>query len=164
MDAITETRPRPRTLGLAWIPPEKVLAIAPKVMDLVERACEYSGGRFDPVSTLQACAGADPNRHWQLWIAGYSGGDEPPTMDSIAVTAITVYPTGLKLLEMILVAGENARSWLQFEDFVAAWAKREGCQRLQALGRRGWSRTLPKHWRQSAVIYEREIGVIDGSV
>ena len=162
MDAITETRTRPRTLGLAWIPPEKVLALAPKVMDLIERACEYSGGRFDPISTLQACAGVEPNRQWQLWIAGYTGGDEPPTMDSIAITAITVYPTGLKLLEMILVAGDGARAWLQFDDFVADWARKQGCERVQAFGRRGWSRTLPKSWRQSTVIFEREIGIDNG--
>lgn len=165
MDAVTETGVRPRQLGLAYIEADKVLPLIkkePHVFDLVEKACGFSGDRFDAYAVVQACAGADPNWHPQLWIAGFSGGGEKPTLDSVAITLISNFTTGLRVFEVALVAGESAQSWLQFEDVFVAFAKRQGCSRIQMIGRRGWQRLLPKYWRESARMFERHIDLGEG--
>jgi hypothetical protein len=157
MDAVVESGARPRTLGLALIPAEEVRKVAHLVRSLVENACKFSGGRFDPDEVIAACAGENPNWKAQLWISGYSGGGEPTTLDSIAVTQISIFSTGLRVLEVALVAGRDAHSWLQYEDRFVDWAAKQGCTRMQMIGRRGWAKVLSRPWRESARMFERVI-------
>ncbi len=152
----------PRRRSLARVPPSQVMRFAPRYFDLLSKACEWSGGRFEPHATLKACAEEDARL--QLWIFGERGGGVEPSIDAIAVTAINSYLTGMKTLEVILVGGQGARDWLPFEDDLAAFALSQGCSRLECFGRRGWAKTLP-HWRPSYQLFERVItpGPEDGS-
>lgn len=154
-DAAPATLPE-RQLAYAYVPPEAVERVAGLVYPFLQRACEFSGGRFTPESVLPATAALDPNWQAQLWIAGRFGGGEPPTLEAVAVTCVSAYSTGLKVLEVVLIAGEN-RAWLQFEEEFARWARDQGCQRIQQIGRRGWARTLSDKWKQSAVLFERDL-------
>lgn len=161
MDTETAPSPRcaPRRRHLQIVPPDavaRVLAVMPHIRQLMVDACEWSDGRYEPQDVLNACAGEDP--HWtpQLWITGHSGGGAAPTLDAIAVTELAAYRTGLKALHVILVAGREAKAWLEFEGEFETWAAREGCSKLQMIGRRGWARTLP-HWTLRAYMLERDI-------
>lgn len=152
-----------RKLGFALVPTERVGLFAPLVMEKLRAACEFSGGRFMAEYVLAACAGQDPGWSAQLWVAGHFGHGVKPTLEAVAVTCISNYPTGLRVLEVVLVAGEN-RAWLQFEDEFIAWAREQGCQRIQQIGRRGWARTLSDAWKQSAVMFERDIEPLSAEV
>jgi hypothetical protein len=149
---------RPRTLGLALIPPEKVMslprAMALGVIECLEKACSFSGGRFDVQTTLRACAGENPAWHAQLWLAGYSGGAEPPTVEAAAVSQRTVWPTQLVTIEMILVGGRGAKDWMHFAPKLKQWAMHQDAAWVQMVGRRGWAKTLPDDWKPVAHIYE----------
>ncbi len=159
----TIDRPRPdqRTFDFAVVPPEMVLRLpspaAQDVFALLTEACGYSDGRYEPVTTLRACAGQIEGYAEQLWIAGYRGGAEPPSAESIAVTTIRIYPTGLRVLELLAVAGKTSRAWLHFADGLADFAAKNGCHRVQMLGRKSWMRTLDESWRATAQLFERDV-------
>lgn len=158
--AETTTAPRaqaePRRASLAQIPPDRVRAFAPKTLALVLRACAYSGDRFDPETVYAACANELDWLKMQMWVWGHTGGGQPATAEAVAITCISTFGTGLRVLEIVLVAGQDAKAWLEFEDKLAAWALKEGCERMQVIGRKGWAKNLP-HWREAARMYERVI-------
>lgn len=159
MDTQTQDKP-PRTLSFSIVPPEKLReseAFVRWVYPLVEKACSFSDGRFEPMSVLEGCAGLNPDWHAQLWIAGYRGGGEAPSIEAVAVTTVSTYASGLKVLEVVLVAGENAKGWVTFEDEFVTWAQRQGCEKIQMIGRKGWQRQLGEAWRVAAWMMEREV-------
>lgn len=157
-DTDTAQRPAetPRRASLAQIPPDRVRAFAPKTLPLVLRACAYSGGRFDPETVYAACAYELDWLRMQMWVWGHTGGGQPASAEAVAITCLSTFGTGLKVLEIVLVAGQDAKGWLEFEDKLAAFALAEGCTRMQVIGRKGWGRNLP-HWKESARMFERVI-------
>lgn len=170
MDTATQTH-APRQLAFDLVPPEKLrenIALQRWVLPMVTRACEYSFGRFDPETVLASCAGLNPEWIAQLWITGYRGGGEPPTIEAAVVTCISTYPTGRKVMDIVLVGGAGAKDWMAFEDKLSEWAALQGCAEVQVIGRRGWERHLGSPWRESARIYTRLLkpavqeGVDDG--
>lgn len=155
-DVMEPEAPAERVRTIDLVPAERVMDLAPMVFPLVQKACDFSGGRHDPHATLQACAGQIPDRIMQLWVFGSVGGGEEATIDAIGVTQVNEYPTGLKTLEMVLVGGSSSDEWLPFEDRFAEIARVNGCQRLECFGRRGWAKRLP-HWKGTYMLFEREI-------
>jgi len=163
----TATQDKARTMSFALVPADRLRAseaLQRWVFPLLEKACSYSDGRFEPETVLASCAGLNPRWHPQLWTAGYlRQGDQPATIEAVAVTAITTYASGMRVLEVILVGGENAKGWMTFENKFAEWAAREGCSKIQMIGRKGWAKTLSGAWREAARMFERDVPELDAA-
>jgi hypothetical protein len=146
---------------LEQVRPELVPAVWAKIPDLIEKACAFSGGRFEPGAVLAACAGQNPALKWQMWLVfdpKASPDDFAERVKAVAVSNLARYPTGLLVGEIILIAGRGHSSeWLVYVDALKEWARVNGADRLQFIGRRGFQRMLGTEWRQAATMYEFDL-------
>ena len=117
-------------LAVEQVRPEMIGVVAPHVLDLVEKACAYSGGRYDAQTVFEACAGLNQTYTWYLWVVYDKNavGDDPgkfsDNVRAVVVTSLNVYPTGLKMVETILIGGRGpSEEWLPYFDELKLWAK-----------------------------------------
>ena len=135
------------------LPPNIVLERWDQIAPLLEKACKYSGDRFTPETVLQAVGGGS----LQVFVAF----KDDDTIKAAAVTCITLFGTGLKVCEILLLGGEERKSWLHFQDNVRRWAALEGCDRMVVHGRKGWAKDL-SDWRVTGTTFERPVRNEDG--
>lgn len=76
-----------------------------------------------------------------------------PGPNSVVVTKIETYPTGVKTITGWLAAGD-------FEEVqgirktIKEWARGQGCTRFYIVGRRGWLRSLDGFQEKQTIMYE----------
>lgn len=118
----------PSSGNLVGIPYDKVLEEWPKASRLLRRSIEMSDGRLSHITVLDALL----NREMQLWLAPQGA----------MVTQVVTYPTGLKVMLLLLVGGVM-KSWLHLLPQVEDWAREQGCEMSELpRGRKGWARIL----------------------
>lgn len=110
---------------------------------------QWSAGRYSlPTVKALLAKGA-----MQLWFAVVDG-----AAVAAATTQIITYPTGLKVLSFALLAGEQFPVWAHLVDDFRHFAKQYGCQRIEAITRRGVGRALVKRgWREFQRFHERDV-------
>lgn len=104
-------------------------AIGPLLINVLAR--RDSLGLFRPSDVLERCA----DGRWQMW------GAFRPGLIAICCTAIEPYPMA-RVLNFLLIAGEDMAAWLPEIERIHGWARGLGCTVAQVYGRRGWSRVL----------------------
>lgn len=119
----------------------------PHIAHLVERACAYSHGAFTPESVVEGM------RAGQFFMLVLSGEDD---VRGIMVATISTFGSGLRVLECVLVGGEDMDAWLQYEPEMDALARAHGCHRTRAIVRKGMKRKLP-HWKLIGEMLERDL-------
>jgi hypothetical protein len=75
-----------------------------------------------------------------------------PLEKSAIITEIVDYPQ--KAMCRIWLAGGDLDELMDAEISIAHWAKIHGCDGMEIVGRKGWSRQL-KDYRESAVVLTR---------
>ena len=129
------------------IPAACVHIVWDKVKPLIQRAIDKGNGDCFCVEDILSFL---ENRDMQLWI-------HPSENLSCCVTQIVTYPQK-KVCQIIFVAGSKMGQWLSCDEQIAAWAKTNGCTRLEAACRDGWLRVLSKkNWRKSSVIIRKDL-------
>jgi len=101
---------------------------AQRVVGYIEAALAHSGGTHLPSDVVDSIIAG----RMQLWLAPRSA----------VVTSIVRYPR-LMACQLFLVGGD-LRELLSIEPQIAAWAREQGCTRMECGGRAGWLRVLPK--------------------
>ena len=76
-----------------------------------------------------------------------------PLDKSAIVTEIVDYPQ--KAMCRIWLAGGDLDELVEAEVALSAWAKTQGCDGMEIIGRRGWSRKL-ESYRESAVVLMKD--------
>ena len=127
-------------MRLVGIPSHEVGGIWPAVRDLVKIAADMSGGRHS-IETVKA---ATQDQRQQLWCVVNDTGPRPRIV-AVLITEIKVCDTGLKLCELVLLAGRQRDKWIHLIKDIERWAHDEGCAKIQAMGRQGWVRVM-KEW------------------
>lgn len=117
------------------IPADKITAIWPHVVDMVQAALERGSGEYRVEHLWQGLVEGSA----QLWTDG----------KSIAVTMPVDYPA-TRLLYVLVASGDLSgveTMWPQVE----AFAREQGCSAVQFFGRPGWRRSgvLPQGWRHT---------------
>ena len=102
----------------------------------IEDALEYAGGSH----TLQDVMLAVSEGKAQFF----------PLERSAIVTEIVDYPQKA-MCRIWLAGGDDLDELMQAEVAISEWAKTQGCDGMEIIGRRGWSRKL-KDYHQSAVV------------
>ena len=101
----------------------------------VADALEHADGEMEIEDVLRYVLGGN----WILWTVV----DDHKIIAS-AVTEVVEYPR-LRALRVITLGGRNMKKWLP--EILTVWeqhAKEIGCHRLEASGRKGWSRASAK--------------------
>jgi hypothetical protein len=131
------------------IEPQKLRApqVAAAVAPLLDRALSFARGQY----TLAQVADLIDEGVFALW--GVVG---PDGLSAVFVTDIDRDFASGPVLTVVLMGGEQSNLWLHLEPVVADYARARGCTKMMLIGRRGWSRVL-KHWRQAAVVLERDL-------
>ena len=127
--------------------PNDLPALWPQLSDLIKEACDWSNGHLDPRSVVDGVLDGG------LQLAVFWA-DEKAT--AILVICVSQFPTGKKILEVLIAAGVNAKSWTEHEDKIIALAKSAGCSSIRMIGREGLQKVLTT-WKRTAVQLEMEI-------
>lgn len=113
---------------------------------LIKKACLSTKGRFN----------SNDVKKWldegtcQLWVVEHEN-----EVVAVSVTEILNYPK-MKVCRVNIVAGKGRNDWQHFKQGIEDWAKKEGCRRIEALARLGWSK-IYKDYQQTHVFLEKEL-------
>ena len=119
------------TLQVTAVPPEHVLEGWDYVKGHMEKAAEYTYGRYTVDDILVAITDYDHT----LWIAF-----EGDIIYGAVVTAIKPYPRS-RYLDLVFVGGVEGHAWKEpMLKTLQHWAFDCGCDGIESSGRLGWSR------------------------
>ena len=136
-------------MKLVQIPPEAARQTWPLIDAWIEDATGRSNGRFTPDAILAEIESGDQ----QLWIVWNT---EKAEARAVGVSQLLVYPTGMKVADVIILTGEGRKDWKHVLTSFEEWAKEQGCGIAQVLARRGWARELPDY-KMSHVLLEKRL-------
>jgi len=147
---VTETTPRTyytdmSSLGrvITQVPVEDLEFIWSQVKPQIEKALDGSYSSYDILEYIK-------QNRMQLWISWNDG------IEASFVTEVCDYPQ-LRVLRWVLAGGSNMESWLDLvTSKVEDWAKRNNCQRLEIVGRKGWTKVL-RDYEPQAVYFVKEL-------
>ena len=147
---VIETTPRTyytdmSSLGrvITQIPVEDLEFIWSQVKPQIEKALDGSYSSYDILEYIK-------QNRMQLWISWNDG------IEASFVTEVCDYPQ-LRVLRWVLAGGSNMESWLDLvTSKVEDWAKRNNCQRLEIVGRKGWTKVL-RDYEPQAVYFVKEL-------
>ncbi len=125
------------------VPVEDLEFIWPQVKAQLEKALDGSYSSYDILNYIK-------ENRMQLWISWNDG------IEASFVTEVCDYPQ-MRVMRWVLAGGSNMESWLKpLTEKVEAWAKRNNCQRLEIVGRKGWTKVL-RDYEPQAVYFVKEI-------
>lgn len=121
------------------------------VEPLLARGCEDSRGEFTVDAILAQMGLHDGVERWRLLAIIREG-----VPQAVMVVCITQMPGG-RVLDCLLAAGDDHKSWPLVDEDFDAFARKHGCTRLRIpCARKGWPRALP-HWEIRGYVMEREL-------
>jgi len=128
-------------VAVLTVPPARAGEFWPHISQHIEKALEYGWNTPEEVLTLIENAQA------QCWLA--VKGDR---VLGVWVTRIEQSERGRYCL-VWLTGGERVHEWLHLVgDEVEPWARENGCEELQLVGRKSWVRRLPEYKWTSVVL------------
>lgn len=105
------------------------------VKPMLSRAIEMNRGEFTLADIYQRIQ----DRDMQLW--GIHNGE----IKACFVTEVIQYPRK-KYVRGVILGGDNMENWLQLmADSMDEFARQQGANGVELLGRRGWVKALKKH-------------------
>jgi hypothetical protein len=123
----------------------------PYVAPLLERACLHSGGRYEPMHIVERVASGE------FGLLYGTKGYEPRVL---AVVAEDVRPTGLRMLEIVLLGGspaeDNKPVLRNCMTQLKSWCRENGFDRIVMATRDGFARMFPE-FKATARVLEFEI-------
>lgn len=134
-------------LLLSQVPAERILETFSVVAPLFQRTID----RMDSMVTLETLLGTLLLGDSQLWIAH----EEDDEVIGACVTSLH-HSGGSRFCSIDIAGGRDVRRWKDFIHDIEAWARREGCTRMQIPGRLGWQRLL-KGYQPSYVVHRKEL-------
>ena len=122
--------------------------IWPLAKDLVQLACDTNGA-FNADDIKDLCKqGA-----MQLWLVV----SDSDTVLATVVTEIRRY-SNYKVCDARIVTGKQMNLWVHHVDDLEAWARKEGCIKMELFARPGWEKVMkPKGYVKTHVQIEKEL-------
>ena len=130
----------PDTLGVVW---EKY-----GVGRMFEEQESRSGGHWTAEFLKEHIA----SEKMQLWLCL----EDRKFIKAALVTDINPYPNGLKTCMVVIIVGREPKSWIPLRHVLEDWAKRSGCEKIEAIGRLAWKSVIPD-WKPSAIFFEKAL-------
>ena len=128
---------------ITQVPVEDLEFIWSQVKLQIEKALDGSYSSYDILEYIK-------QNRMQLWISWNDG------IEASFVTEVCDYHQ-LRVMRWVLAGGSNMESWLDLvTSKVEDWAKRNNCQRLEIVGRKGWTKVL-RDYEPQAVYFVKEL-------
>lgn len=128
---------------ITQVPVEDLEFIWSQVKPQIEKALDGSYSSYDILEYIK-------QNRMQLWISWNDG------IEASFVTEVCDYPQ-LRVMRWVLAGGSNMESWLDLvTSKVEDWAKKNNCQRLEIVGRKGWTKVL-RDYEPQAVYFVKEL-------
>lgn len=128
------------------VPVEDLEFIWSQVVPHIERALDGSYSTYDILNNIQ-------DNRMQLWI---SWNNTDKRVEAAFVTEVCDYPQ-IRTMRWVLAGGNNMEEWLNpLLEKVENWAKKNKCQRLEIVGRKGWTKVL-RDYKPQATYFVKEL-------
>lgn len=129
---------------LACVPPSDVATLWHVVRPMIEMAYAATDEMMpdDMLTDLQG-------GKLLLWVSAPKG-----EIIAVLVTSLQPKPSGLAC-KLMVCGGNGIEVWLSDHAQIEAYARAEGCAKLTAEGRMGWSRALPGYEPKRVVLEKR---------
>jgi hypothetical protein len=129
-------------IEVSMVPTQYVDQCWPKIEDYIQKAAEYTYGRFTAGNIYDLVAEGD----YQLWVAM-----NHQSIIGAVVTSVVTYPQR-KLLCMQFCGGEDLKDWKDpMLALLRRFAKDVGCDGIESTARPGWAKIFKNdgfaaHW------------------
>jgi|TARA_Y100000114_G_scaffold143513_1_gene151146 hypothetical protein len=151
--AVKEHSPVNIKAHISAVLPEHLPVVWDDIKFLIHRACKRSNGRH----TMETVYEQIVKQQQQLWIII---SEDTEKIIACATTQIMSYPTGLNMLEVVLLGGSQKEDWLiEGWDILEKFARANNCSGLQAIGRKGLrylTVKIDKDWEEKAYLFEKK--------
>lgn len=124
-------------MRLVAVPPAQVGAVWRRVGPWIAAACERPGCLLTPELLLGICT----RQEGQLIVIL----DWANRSVAAGVTQVRDYESGKRTCWVLCIGGSGARNWRWTLREIEAGARRNGCHRIEFVGRNGWRRILPDY-------------------
>ncbi len=135
---------------LVAVHPDKLhdlITAQPYVLQAFEGVAQRSRGRYSVESILNQIA----RKNWVLWVVW-----DGVSIRSVLATELAHEISGMKVCNLPFCTGNNAEAWVHLMAEIEDWARSEGCQKIGANMRKGWSRMLPDY-KMTHVYLEKDL-------
>ena len=132
---------------LTAINPVHLPELWPEIADLVAGVVERSRGRYSNRGVAQHLMSGD----WHLWVVGVDG-----EIRAIVATELYRDVSGIKCCTIRFCTGRGSETWTHLLEQIEAWARADGCVRMDMIARKGWAKRLPDY-RLSHVYLEKKL-------
>jgi hypothetical protein len=137
-------------IDISLIPPENMEPIWGDVSKILKRATKRSYGRMSVVDIHNNLI----DETSQLWIVFNT---ETLKVIGCTITHFQEYPTGLKMLNINILAGKSMEKWAKEGlELLYSWAKDNHCDGIEFISRPGFWHWVKhrKSWKKTNVFYE----------
>lgn len=132
---------------LVAIPPGHIQAIWPLIEPLLLRVVERSDGRYSMRGMAQRLVSGD----WVLRVVWVDG-------EVRAIVGAEVYSdvSGMRCCIVRFCTGHGAKDWSHLLVEIEDWARKDGCERIEMIARKGWAKHL-KDYALTHVFLEKQL-------
>ena len=152
MNQVAEKIQTEEGFEISLMPSENITLVWEQCEKLLQKSCKRSNGRSTPKDVFYDCL----NKKATLWIIF-----DKADLDIVgcAITQISQYPTGKKMLNIDHVTGKKMDEWIDRGlEVIYSWAKTNNCQGIEGVGREGFWNWIKKRedWKKTSVFFEYE--------
>lgn len=131
---------------LTPLSPEEADDWGERLNDLIDEIADASRGTLSSEDIWSRIASG------QWWLIGIND------LDGVAILEPIKFSTGLHVLEVVGLAGDDMKKWESASEELERVARHMGFHRLRAGGRMGWARIAERHgWKRTRVIVEKDL-------
>ena len=131
---------------LDYVPPDQLEAVFPLIRDMLKGVVERSGGRW----TLPSLITDLLQGRFDLLCMCSS------TIKGIVGTHLHTTSSGMVILQIPFVTGEDSKDWLHLLGVIEDHARRNGASKVEMWARKGYARKLPDY-HLSHVLLEKDL-------
>ena len=106
-------------------------------------------GKFNTADILKRIS----SNKQQIWLARDYTTDE---VVMVCITEVVEYPQK-KALYISDVVGANSERWLWVDEEITKWARQIGCSLIEARGRLGWLKKVPKGYKAESISFKKDL-------
>ena len=128
---------------------DQLMIIWKDVEKYLRKSCKRSKGRVTTQDIFSECL----NNQSSLWIIFDTGN---MNIVGCAITQISDYPSGKRMLNLDHVAGNKMGDWIDRGlEVMEKWAKDNKCSGIEGVGREGfWNWVKDRNWEKTAIFVE----------
>ena len=152
MNEVAEKIETKEGFDISLMPSDRITLVWEDCEKFLQKSCNRSNGRATTKDIFYDCI----RNICSLWIIFDK---ETLEITGCAITKISQYPTGKRMLNIDHVAGKKMNEWADRGlEVIYKWAKANDCNGIEGVGREGfWNWIKSKdNWQKTSIFFEYE--------